>query len=117
MFFEQLFAGTVFPHKAFAGDFKPGFTVDLMCKDVGLALATGEELGVPMFLSSLIRNLYNVMRARGQGGQDFTAILTLLEEAAKIEARLEPENHRQKSAENSTKSRNRTSIWESTDIT
>lgn len=89
-----------FPQKAFAGDLTPGFTVDLMCKDVGLALATGEELGVPMFLSSLVRNLYNVMRARGRGGQDFTAILTFFEEAAKVEARLEPKEHSHKSAVN-----------------
>jgi len=91
----------VFPQKAFIGDLQPGFTVDLMSKDLGLALATAEDLGVPMFLSSLIRNLYNVMRARGRGGQDFTAILALFEEAAKTEVRFESTKSTVRHAENS----------------
>ena len=32
-----------FPHKIFAGDFAPGFTIDLAHKDLRLALELGDE--------------------------------------------------------------------------
>ncbi len=75
------------PQKVLKGDFEPGFTADLMHKDLGLAVQTGHELGVPLPLGALVRERYTEAHARGLGGKDWTVILRLLEEAAGVEAR------------------------------
>ena len=59
-------------------DFVPGFMTDLMHKDLGLALAAGDELGVPLALTALARQLYAMTSAQGHGRKDFSAIGRLL---------------------------------------
>ena len=59
-------------------DFAPGFMTDLMHKDLGLALAAGDEFKVPLALTALARQLYAMTSAQGYGRKDFSAIARLL---------------------------------------
>ena len=69
------------------GMFKPGFALNLACKDLGLAIDLGKEIGVPLFVTSVARQVYELARARGMGRLDHTAVIRLLEEAAQVEVR------------------------------
>ncbi|TVY11227.1 NAD(P)-dependent oxidoreductase [Paenibacillus cremeus] len=61
---------------AIAGrQFKPGFRMNLMKKDVGIALAEGQ--GKPMPIASLAYQLYE-MAAREDGDLDFAAVSRLI---------------------------------------
>jgi len=69
------------------GNFEPGFALDLAYKDLGLALDLGREMGMPLHVTSVARQVYELARDRGIGRLDHTAVITLLEEAAQIEVR------------------------------
>ena len=75
--------------KALKGDFNPGFYLDLTIKDITLALATAKELKVPVPVGALCQQLLQAGSAAGKGKQDFTAMLTMLEELAGVEVRSE----------------------------
>jgi 2-hydroxy-3-oxopropionate reductase len=62
--------------------FRPGFTVDLHHKDLGIALASGGAADVPLPLTALTQQLFRQVRAAGLGGADHTALLTALESMA-----------------------------------
>lgn len=70
-----------------AGDFRPTGRADLHYKDLTSALATGSEYGVPLPVTSLVRELYGALKALGRGGDDRCAIITLLEDWAGIQVR------------------------------
>lgn len=59
-------------------DFAPGFMTDLMHKDLGLALAAGDELNVPLMLTALAHQLYAMTSAQGHGRKDFSAVGRML---------------------------------------
>ena len=63
-------------------DFAPGFRVDLHRKDLGIALATGKEHGVPLPSTAVVAQLFEALAAAGRGGLDHSALLTLLEDLA-----------------------------------
>ena len=69
------------------GRFKGGFAINLACKDLGLAVNLGMELGVPLLVTSVARQVYELARARGMGRLDHTAIVMLMEEAAQVKVR------------------------------
>jgi 3-hydroxyisobutyrate dehydrogenase len=56
----------------FAGSFEPGFRLDLMKKDVLLALDSARELGISMPLSSSVERLFTAASAAGYGNADFS---------------------------------------------
>ena len=62
--------------------FTPGFKVALHHKDLGIALQTGRELGVPLPATALVDQAFAALEARGRSQQDHTALITLLEELA-----------------------------------
>ncbi|HEY4027664.1 MAG TPA: 3-hydroxyisobutyrate dehydrogenase [Candidatus Dormibacteraeota bacterium] len=62
-------------------DFAPGFKVDLMHKDLGLALSAGSELGLPLTLTALAHQLYGLASRHGYGQLDMSAVARLLEGA------------------------------------
>ncbi len=72
------------PNKIFARDFESGFTIDLTCKDLGLVLSLARELGVPLFVTSIAQQVYELAKAKGLGKLDNTAVITLFEEAAQV---------------------------------
>jgi 3-hydroxyisobutyrate dehydrogenase-like beta-hydroxyacid dehydrogenase len=57
----------------FEDDFSPGFKLDLLLKDLRLASALGDEVGVPLTLSATARQLYESAREQGLGDQDIAA--------------------------------------------
>jgi 3-hydroxyisobutyrate dehydrogenase-like beta-hydroxyacid dehydrogenase len=75
------------PNLISKGRFEAGFAIDLACKDLGLAIDLGREMGVPLFVTNVAQQVYELARARGMGRLDHTAVIKLLEEAAQVEVR------------------------------
>lgn len=65
--------------KLLSGDFAPGGKVESQYKDLGIALRTAREYGVPLPLTALVDQLYAALVARGEGGRDHSSLITLLE--------------------------------------
>lgn len=68
----------VMPNVPSSNDYKPGFMVDLMCKDLGLAMETAEHTGSRTPMGSLARQLYQSHQESGNGKLDFSSILKVL---------------------------------------
>jgi 3-hydroxyisobutyrate dehydrogenase len=52
-----------------------GFGADLMLKDLGLATEAARQARQPVILGAVAQQLYQSMSQRGEGGQDFSAIV------------------------------------------
>jgi 2-hydroxy-3-oxopropionate reductase len=63
-------------------NFQPGFKIALHHKDLGIALSAGREYGVPLPVTALVNQMLLALKLRGQGDQDHSAILTLIEDLA-----------------------------------
>jgi 3-hydroxyisobutyrate dehydrogenase-like beta-hydroxyacid dehydrogenase len=55
------------------GRFQPGFKLDLMKKDVTLALASAQALGVDLPLAAVVARIFTAASAAGHGEEDFAA--------------------------------------------
>jgi 3-hydroxyisobutyrate dehydrogenase-like beta-hydroxyacid dehydrogenase len=71
----------------FARDFSTNFSVKWMHKDVGLALEAANELQVPVPLTSVTREMYQMALARGLADEDMCSSIKVLEEMAGVEVR------------------------------
>lgn len=60
-------------------EFDPGFRVDLHHKDLGIALGSARESGVPVPLTAVVAQLMAAARAQGHGDLDHSALLLVLE--------------------------------------
>ena len=67
-------------------NFAPAFTAAQIAKDFDIALATGRGLNVPMPITSLARQFFGAMKARGTGDLDFFGLVTLMEDLAGIKS-------------------------------
>jgi len=56
-------------------DYQPGFMVDLMCKDLGLAMDTAIQSGSSTPMGTLANDLYKAHAEQGNGKLDFSSIL------------------------------------------
>lgn len=65
------------------GEFDFGFAVDWMRKDLAIAMAEGEQLGVQLPVTSLIDGYYAEVQAMGGGRQDTSALIRRLPEGGK----------------------------------
>ena len=63
-------------------NFQPGFKIALHEKDLGIALAAGHEYGVPLPVTAIVDQMLQALKVRGQGEQDHSALLTLIEDWA-----------------------------------
>ncbi len=63
-------------------DFTPGFRVDLHHKDLNIALESGDAFGVSLPGTRLAQQQFRELREKGRGGDDHSALLTVIEEAA-----------------------------------
>jgi 3-hydroxyisobutyrate dehydrogenase len=72
---------------AFKRDFAPGFTLDLMHKDVSLAVDLARAQGVRFLAGALTEQLLQEGRAAGLGDQAFTAVITAQERLAGVEVK------------------------------
>ncbi|WP_298823762.1 NAD(P)-dependent oxidoreductase [uncultured Planococcus sp.] len=74
-----------FPNQVLTRKFEVGFTLDLMVKDLKIAMAMAEEEKVPMFISSASFQLWKHAWSQGGGDQDHTAIVKYIEEMFSVE--------------------------------
>ena len=74
--------------------FEPGFAINLLCKDLDLALQMGRELHTPLPVTAIARQLYEEARAIGLEDQDITAAILPRERLHGIEVR-SGENNRE----------------------
>jgi len=70
-----------------ARNFEPGFTLDLLQKDVSLAVAMARGLGVRTLAGALAEQIIMEARGRGLGGRSTHALIQPLEQAAGVEVR------------------------------
>ena len=73
--------------EAFVRDFSPGFAVDLLLKDLRLALDLGRRSGVRLVTTSLADQLYQEARAKGHGELDASALFLTLEDLSGVEVK------------------------------
>ncbi len=70
-----------------AGNFKPGFRIELHIKDLANAIETGHEIGVPLPLTSQVMEMMQALKVDGKAGNDHSGIVQFYEKMAKYEAR------------------------------
>jgi len=70
-----------------AGNFKPGFRIELHIKDLANALETAREMGVPVPLSSQVMEIMQALKADGKAKDDHGGIIQFYEKLAKVEVR------------------------------
>jgi 2-hydroxy-3-oxopropionate reductase len=68
--------------KFLSHDFAPGGKVEYHRKDLGIALAAGREYGVTLPVAALVDQMFGVLEAKGRGGWDHSALITLIEEGS-----------------------------------
>jgi 4-hydroxybutyrate dehydrogenase/sulfolactaldehyde 3-reductase len=73
------------PNKVLVGDTEPGFTIDLAHKDLSLIVQAANAARVPVPVAAAAREAFSQARARGYGGQDFSAMVDVLCDTAQIE--------------------------------
>jgi 3-hydroxyisobutyrate dehydrogenase len=64
-----------------SNDYKPGFMVDLMVKDLGLAMEIASTASFDNPMGQLARDLYEEHQKDGNGQRDFSSILEKLKDA------------------------------------
>ena len=69
------------------GDFEPGFVVEHFVKDMGIALAEAQRLGLSMPGLALVHQLYLALQAQGHGRRGTHALLLALEHISNIDRR------------------------------
>jgi 3-hydroxyisobutyrate dehydrogenase-like beta-hydroxyacid dehydrogenase len=62
-------------------DFEPLFKLEHMLKDVRHCVAEARRLGAPAELATLAERLYTMADRRGLGGQDFAAVVEVVDDA------------------------------------
>ena len=70
----------VMPNVPSSNNYQGGFAVDVMYKDLGLAMDVSQQSGSPTPMGSAARALYMLHRKNGTGGLDFSSILKFYQE-------------------------------------
>lgn len=65
-------------------NYDPGFATHLMQKDLGAALETAKSLGVPMMMTGLAYQLYELAEGQGYARQDYCSISKIYQDAANV---------------------------------
>ena len=68
--------------KMVAHDFRPGFMIDLMQKDLRLVMQSGQEANCPLAASALVHQLFTFAQAHGHGRDGTQAIFAVMEACA-----------------------------------
>lgn len=74
-----------YPRKVLAGDVTPDFALSMAHKDMTHALSLGAEVGSPLMLGAVAREMFGLAKPWGRGGEDWTAALLLLEDLCRAE--------------------------------
>jgi 3-hydroxyisobutyrate dehydrogenase-like beta-hydroxyacid dehydrogenase len=70
------------PGFLFEGKFEPGFKLDLMKKDLNLAVDSAQAMGLPLMFGSLAAQVFSAASNAGKGDRDFSAAADFLAELA-----------------------------------
>lgn len=70
-----------------AGNYKPGFRIELHIKDLQNALDTAHELGVPVPLTSSIMEIMQALRVDGKQKDDHAGVIQFYEKLAGVKVR------------------------------
>ena len=65
--------------------FNPGFRLNLHIKDLGNALDTSHEIGVPLPLTSAVMEIMQALKVDGMGDNDHGSLIRFYEKMAKVE--------------------------------
>ena len=63
-----------------SNDYQGGFHVDLMFKDLGLAMELSQQSASPVPMGSQARALFSLHKAKGNGDLDFSSVLRLYQD-------------------------------------
>jgi 3-hydroxyisobutyrate dehydrogenase len=69
----------IVPRAPSSRDYAPGFTVDLMCKDLGLAVNAARELRVPVAVAATAQQVLRMASSHGYGRKDVTSVYAFLQ--------------------------------------
>ena len=73
--------------KILAGDFAPGFKIDLHFKDLNLIHEAARSIGVPIPTAAFVEQMFAALRVRGRGGLDHSGVITFFEDLAGVQVR------------------------------
>jgi 2-hydroxy-3-oxopropionate reductase len=73
--------------KIIKGEFEPGFKSKFHYKDLNIIMETAKNLGVPLPATAVAHELFTAMIASGRGDLDHSAVINIIEDLAKVEAR------------------------------
>jgi 3-hydroxyisobutyrate dehydrogenase len=68
----------VLPSVPSSRGYSGGFAVDLMAKDVSLAVAAASAIKAPLPLGGPVQQLYHLLSKQGMGGKDFSVVYDFL---------------------------------------
>jgi 3-hydroxyisobutyrate dehydrogenase len=77
--------------RAAAGDFAPGFMVDLMQKDLRLVMEAAASSNTPLPGSALVTQVFRMLQAEGRGREGTQAIVSAV---ARLSGQAAPKNDR-----------------------
>jgi 3-hydroxyisobutyrate dehydrogenase-like beta-hydroxyacid dehydrogenase len=75
----------IFPNAVLPCTFDFGATIEILTKDVDLAIEQGEELGVPMWVSQAVRLMLKHAVFQGRAQQDMSRIVEIIEDGTRKE--------------------------------
>jgi len=70
-----------------AGNFKPGFRIELHIKDLANALETAHDVGVPVPLTSGVMEILQALKVDGKAQDDHGGLIQFYERLAKVQVR------------------------------
>ena len=73
----------IYPQAVIPGTFAFGAPLDILMKDVDLAIEQGEELGVPMWVCQAARLVLKHGVFQGRGQQDISRVVQIIEDGAR----------------------------------
>lgn len=77
------------PRSVLTGAFTAGGTLDIVAKDIDLAVNLAREVGAPATLGALASDMYKRAQAQGWGQEGFPVVARILEAMAAVELRWE----------------------------
>lgn len=64
-----------------SNNYQGGFQVDLMYKDLGLAMDLSQQSASPVPMGSAARSLFSLHKSKGNGGLDFSSLINLYKDS------------------------------------
>lgn len=73
--------------KIIKGEFEPGFKSRFHYKDLNIIMEAAKELHVPLPATAIAHELFSALMALGRGDLDHSAVITIVEDLAGVQAR------------------------------